>query len=105
MAWATPQYSTNNWRSSHGMPLNTFRKTLRLYATRLDSQSLVAQRIKRLSSIELKLRRFPTMKLSQMQDLGGCRAIVNSVQTVNSEKAGTFYVFDRSRRRRARRNN
>lgn len=113
MAWATPQYSkgrvdtagsiliseespenahlieeaqivTNNWRSSHGMPLNTFRKTLRLYATRLDSQSLVAQRIKRLSSIELKLRRFPTMKLSQMQDLGGCRAIVNSVQTVNS---------------------
>jgi len=40
---------------------------------------LIAQRIKRLSSITHKLHRFPDMKLSQMQDIGGCRAVVRSI--------------------------
>src|ERR1700690_3451494 len=66
----------NNWRSSHAFPLNTFQNGLRQRAKLVDSNSLVAQRIKRLSSIEAKLRRFSNMKLSQMQDIGGCRAIV-----------------------------
>ena len=69
----------NNWRSSHAYPLNTFQVNLRLTARRYDANSLVAQRIKRLSSIGHKLDRFPTMKLSQMQDLGGCRAILKDV--------------------------
>src|SRR5258708_18822347 len=66
----------NNWRSCHAFPLNTMQIGLRRLARQVDPHPLVAQRIKRLSSIELKLRRFPTMTLSQMQDLGGCRAIV-----------------------------
>ncbi|TFH49416.1 MAG: hypothetical protein E4H01_04320 [Lysobacterales bacterium] len=69
----------NNWQSSHALPLNTFTVTLRNKARQIQEDALVAQRIKRLSSIALKLRRFPTMTLSQMQDLGGCRAIVSSV--------------------------
>lgn len=73
----------NNWRSSHSVPLNIFRRTLRQNAEKRDSNCLVAQRIKRLSSIELKLRIFTTMKLGQMQDIGGCRAVVNGVDTVN----------------------
>jgi hypothetical protein len=86
---ANPDYDRaltiiNNWRASHGYPLKTFRKMLRRYSLRSDPEALLAQRIKRLSSIELKLRRFPTMKLIQMQDLGGCRAIVNSIQAVES---------------------
>lgn len=108
--WATPQYSKkqvnsagkaliagphhdimeyigaldviNNWRSVHGHPLNTFQTTLRIKGRQVDPSVLVAQRIKRLSSIELKLRRFPTMTLSQMQDIGGCRAILTSAQDV-----------------------
>lgn len=36
---------------------------------------LTAQRFKRLWSIENKLARFPDMKLSRMQDVGGCRVI------------------------------
>lgn len=40
--------------------------------------SLVAQRIKRLYSIRHKLKRFPTMRLTQIQDIGGCRAIVST---------------------------
>jgi len=72
----------NNWRAIRGFPLNTLKMGLRAKARRIDASSLTAQRIKRLSSIEAKLRRYPQMKLSQMQDIGGCRAIVNSISDV-----------------------
>lgn len=72
----------NNWRSVHGHPLNTFQTTLRTRSRQIDPSALVAQRVKRLSSIELKLSRFPTMTLSQMQDIGGCRAIVSTADNV-----------------------
>jgi hypothetical protein len=83
----------NNWRSSHAFPLNTIQMALRRLARQVDSQPIIAQRIKRLSSIELKLKRFPTMTLSQMQDLGGCRAIVSDLPNVFR----TFELFRRSR--------
>ena len=70
----------NNWRSSHYHPLNTFQRRLRLKANSIDGSSLVAQRIKRLSSIRHKLDRFETMRLLQMQDIGGCRAIVSTIE-------------------------
>ena len=73
----------NNWRSSHSFPLNTFRVNLDRTARRIDSSCLTAQRIKRLSSITDKLVRFPQMKLSQMQDIGGCRAIVGSMEQLS----------------------
>jgi hypothetical protein len=72
----------NNWRASHSRPLYTFRLGIRRHAERVDANALVAQRIKRLSSIYLKLARSPNMKLSQMQDIGGCRAVVNSAGEV-----------------------
>lgn len=74
----------SNWRSIHGYPLNTFQTTLRIKGRTIDKYVLVAQRVKRLSSIEAKLRRFPTMTLSQMQDIGGCRAIVGSADDVTA---------------------
>jgi hypothetical protein len=73
----------NNWRSSHNFPLNTFHVGLRRRAKSIDANSITAQRIKRMASIEGKLARFPTMTLSQMQDIGGCRAIVSSAAQVN----------------------
>jgi ppGpp synthetase/RelA/SpoT-type nucleotidyltranferase len=72
----------NNWRSSHAFPLNAFHVTLRGRAKNVDSTALTAQRLKRLSSIEAKLRRFPEMKLTQMQDVGGCRAVVRDIAEV-----------------------
>lgn len=72
----------NNWRTAHGWPLNTFQTTLRSRARKLDSDVLIAQRLKRLASIEAKLKRFPNMKLSQMQDLGGCRAVLRNTSQV-----------------------
>lgn len=73
----------NNWRSSHAYPLNTFQATLRYKSDHIYKKSLVAQRIKRLSSINEKLRRFRWLKLSEMQDIGGCRAIVKSIKQVD----------------------
>ena len=73
----------NNWRSSHSFPLNTIQVGLRSKVRQVYDEALVAQRIKRLASIEAKLIRFPTMKLSQMQDIGGCRAVVKNVLQIS----------------------
>lgn len=69
-AWSNAIDVVNNWRSSHGYPLNTFQMNLRKSARVLDPEADVAQRTKRLHSIATKLDRFPDMKLSQMQDVG-----------------------------------
>jgi hypothetical protein len=70
------------WRTSHAMPLLTFRMSLGGRSRRVDPTAIVAQRLKRFSSVMNKLVREPRMKLSQMQDLGGCRAIVSNVTAV-----------------------
>ncbi|MGY1751859.1 RelA/SpoT domain-containing protein [Blastococcus sp. SYSU D01042] len=74
----------NNWRSSHGFPLNTMQVSLRTRARQHDPDALVAQRIKRLPSIRSKIERFPNMSLSRMQDIGGCRAVLQSVDEVQA---------------------
>lgn len=75
----------NHWRASHSYPLHIFQMTLKNVSKRYDKNSLVAQRLKRASSIIFKLGRkfegrMPTMNLSQMQDIAGCRAIVKDVE-------------------------
>jgi hypothetical protein len=72
----------NNWRSSHAFPLNTFQNGLRTRSRGIDPDSLVAQRIKRLPAIEFKLSHLNHLKLSEMQDIGGCRAVVGTVPHV-----------------------
>ncbi|KAD3515072.1 (p)ppGpp synthetase [Arthrobacter yangruifuii] len=74
----------NNWRSAHGFPLNTLQISLRKKATDVDANALVAQRIKRLPSIIGKLERYPSMNVSRMQDLGGCRAVLADIDAVNA---------------------
>lgn len=109
MAWATPEYTSSevdeagrilirrrpphqqeewalgvisNWRSSHSFPLNTFQVGLRKKVREIAAEGIVAQRLKRLSSIEHKLKRFAWLTLSEMQDIAGCRAVVGSVEEV-----------------------
>lgn len=109
MAWVTPQhpryqvdkagnalwatgYSTqeflaaldviDNWRSAHGYPLQCLKMTLINRAGKLKYPVIVAQRLKRLLSIQAKLMANKTMKLSKMQDIGGCRAVVRNVAEV-----------------------
>src|SRR5690606_36008605 len=71
-------------RSIHGHPLNTFQTTLRIKGRQIDPDIIVAQPVKRLSSIETKLARFPTMTLSQMQDIAGCRRVVSTATDVQA---------------------
>lgn len=42
----------------------------------------VSQRLKRIPTIIDKLVREPTMQLANMQDIGGCRAVLNSFDEV-----------------------
>lgn len=91
---ATAYRVIQNWRTSHAMPLLTFRMGLEQRAKRVESSAIVAQRLKRFSSVMNKLGREPNMKLSQMQDLGGCRAIVSSVEVV--ERLSSLYRGDSS---------
>jgi hypothetical protein len=71
-----------NWRSSHAFPLNTITMDLRQKSRRVGSGALVVQRLKRSRSIIAKLAKESTMRLSQMQDIGGCRAVVDSIAQV-----------------------
>jgi len=70
---------TNNWRSAHAFPLNTLQVNLRRVAREFDPEATVAQRLKRLPSIVTKLERLDWLTLAEMQDLGGCRAVVDDV--------------------------
>lgn len=72
----------DNWRSCHAYPLQIIKMTLFRRSRRVDPNALIAQRLKRRPSIEVKLNDNPTMKLSQMQDIGGCRAVLSTVSQV-----------------------
>jgi ppGpp synthetase/RelA/SpoT-type nucleotidyltranferase len=76
----------NNWRAIHSYPLQAMKMTLKMRAKRICPSAIVAQRLKRFASIKLKLSlskadgKHPN--LSQMQDIGGCRAILDSISQV-----------------------
>ncbi|HEX4086004.1 MAG TPA: RelA/SpoT domain-containing protein [Chthoniobacteraceae bacterium] len=72
----------NNWRSSHGYPLQSIKMTLTGRARSVYAGAVVAERRKRIPAIELKLRQNSSMQLSKMHDIGGCRAILASVSQV-----------------------
>jgi hypothetical protein len=74
----------DHWRASHGYPLNVLQINLRRSARKIDSSAVIAQRTKRLVSIAIKLDRQPKMKLTQMQDVGGCRAVMKSIAAVRA---------------------
>jgi hypothetical protein len=64
-------------------------------AKRVDTKAIIAQRLKRLSSIDAKLRRFSGMRLAQMQDIGGCRAVVENIRRL--ERLVRLYERGRSK--------
>lgn len=71
----------DNWRAAHAYPLHVIYMHLRRMAgSRKDI--IVVERLKRLDSIIGKLKRETNMDLWRMQDLGGCRFIVPTVNEV-----------------------
>ena len=87
-----------NWRLSHNWPLLSVRTTLNGRAASVSQHAIIAQRLKRLPAIVAKLTRFRNMKLSQMQDIGGCRAIMPTVSHV--ERLAKIYRQAHSARRK-----
>jgi len=74
----------DNWRAVHSYPMHIFKNRLKRVSEKLDKETICVQRLKRIPSIIKKLQRGyygnkPTMKLSQMQDIAGCRAVMPDV--------------------------
>jgi ppGpp synthetase/RelA/SpoT-type nucleotidyltranferase len=89
----------SNWRSSHAYSLEYIVGMLHEESFKIDKSTIVAKRLKRTPSIVNKLHRFKSMKLRNMQDIAGCRAIVQTekhVKKLNSalKKRGIFKVDD-----------
>jgi len=73
----------HNWRTSHAYPMRKMRSQMSGYMRGLDIKGLTAARLKQLSSVREKLRRINS-NLRQMQDLGGCRAVVPTMENARS---------------------
>lgn len=75
-------------RATFQQPLTRVNAGLRYYVTKANAEIVIAQRMKRLPRIIQKLTRFPNMRLTQMQDVGGCRAVLPSQTVVQQVLAG-----------------
>lgn len=81
----------NKWRACHAYPINTFQSTLR-DKTGSFAGAIVAQRLKRATTIIGKLDRMQNRRLTlaNMQDIGGVRAVLKTVEDV--EKLRDIYL-------------
>lgn len=68
----------DDWRAAHRAVLNTFQAILRNRTK--GGKISVAQRHKRKRTISDKLFRFPSMQLSRMDDVAGCRLIFQNIE-------------------------
>ena len=74
-----------NWRNSHSYIINTFRTTLsRNIAESKKKTTVLAQRLKRLSTIVDKLKTGRAKDLATMNDLAGCRLIFGNIKDLNT---------------------
>ena len=78
----------HNWRDAHVFPMRRVRAELSGAVRRSKATSVTVARLKRMKSIRKKLLKSPRT-LIQMQDIGGCRAIVESLVQLRS--VGSLY--------------
>jgi putative GTP pyrophosphokinase len=76
----------DEWRAAHRAVLNTFQAILRERAR--GKNVTVAQRHKRKRTVFDKLLRLPSMNLSRMDDVAGCRLIFNNVKELYEFRDG-----------------
>jgi putative GTP pyrophosphokinase len=72
-----------NWRASHNHILNSWQATLRNRISKSNYSVVFAQRLKRRNTIYDKLIREPTMSLSRMEDIAGCRLIFEKMEDLH----------------------
>jgi len=66
------------WRASHENPLDRALEALEQVVSKKDKNAFYAKRLKRYVSIVNKLVLHEEMSLKNMQDIGGCRAVVGN---------------------------
>jgi len=83
-----------NFREIHLYPLMLIKNHLARTANKVDSNIIIARRLKRLPTIIHKLERNTldgvndnAIKLTRMQDIGGCRAIVKDLSDLRALQA------------------
>lgn len=72
----------DDWRSSYVYPLLSMHIYTRKKAIEIEDKCIVSQRLKRKESIFAKIARIPDMRASRMQDIGGCRVVFKSIDSV-----------------------
>ena len=72
----------SQYRAAHQYPLIKANMGLRSVVRSEGCVVEVSQRLKRFPTILDKLHREPTMQLSTMQDIGGCRAVLASIEEI-----------------------
>lgn len=70
------------YRKGFGYPLTKVSSGLRAMVQQVAPELLVAQRLKRMAQIIHKLERFPGTNLARMEDIGGCRAVVETSREI-----------------------
>lgn len=76
-------YDFEDYRASHLAPLTRLTIALQEWLATFEKGFFIAQRLKRRPQILRKLRRF-SVRLTQLQDIGGCRVIVDDNETVDA---------------------
>jgi hypothetical protein len=72
----------NGWRASHRYPMNRLRQELIGKMRSRELKGIPVARLKSMRSVRRKLAR-SNLRLDQIQDLGGCRAVLPSIAAVN----------------------
>ncbi|MEK6894155.1 MAG: RelA/SpoT domain-containing protein [Nanoarchaeota archaeon] len=88
----------NNWRASHAYPLHIIMKNIKKISLSICPEAICVQRLKRVKSIIIKLNRFPEMKLSRIEDIGGCRIVMPNVDL--ARKLMEQYISKNKRHKR-----
>lgn len=88
--WSEPQRDeilktfaiAHSWRDSHIYPMRSVRMSVLQKMRHAGIKGVTAARPKRMTSIRRKLAAQTSMKLDQINDLAGCRAIVEDIASV-----------------------
>ncbi|HYP23992.1 MAG TPA: RelA/SpoT domain-containing protein [Actinomycetota bacterium] len=70
------------FRAAHQRPMTKATRGLRMMVATEGAKVEVSQRLKRIPTIVDKLSRQPSMKLANMHDIAGCRAVLQTVDEV-----------------------
>ena len=74
----------NDWRELHLPIMNKYyEKCQEIAKSYHDKNMIVAQRLKRLPTILDKIKRYPEMNLSRLQDVAGVRVVVGSMKDLS----------------------